>query len=374
MPRSSKTGVRGLFRGSDGLFRIDLRLRNPTTGDFQRIDKRLPKGTRLAAAKKYALDLLNGAVSGTYQPDKPEGRRLCKALDEYQVWRETNRRAALDRTEVQIGHLKDQLGDVELEAIEPEDLERYKQVRLSKAKPATVNRELALFKHFVRYAAQRDWVGEARAAQLRRVALLKEPPGRVRDLTPDEESRLLAKCAARTRAIVVAALLTGMRQGEIIGLRTEQVHLDAREIILTRTKSNRVRRVPIAESLVPVLEKALAASRSGFVFENRLGQPYTACGLRCLFNRARKEAKLGDFRFHDLRHACATALRRTGADLDVIRRILGHSTLAMTLRYAHVSDELMRDAVAALPAPRLPEIPDVAGPLPARRHLRIVRG
>jgi integrase len=170
----------------------------------------------------------------------------------------------------------------------------------------------------------------------------------------------------RMRRIVLAALLTGMRQGEIISLRREQVDLKAREITLTKTKSNKVRRIPIAGALVPVLEEALAASRTGVVFESRNGEAFTEDGVRNSWDRVRTRAGLEDFRFHDLRHSCATALRRRGAGLDVIQKILGHSSLAMVMRYAHLNEDMVRAAMADLPAP-------VASPLPQPNSIHLVK-
>jgi integrase len=175
----------------------------------------------------------------------------------------------------------------------------------------------------------------------------------VRELSDDEQERLLAACSPALRQAVIAALMTGMRQAELLTLRHEQVNLDTCEIVLTRTKSNRVRRVPVAEPLVPVLEVALKTSVSGVLFEARAGEAFTGNALRAAFRRALERAKVEGFRFHDLRHCAASALRRGGADLDVIRRVLGHSSLAMTLRYAHIGDGAMRSAMDSLPAPRL---------------------
>ncbi len=120
-----------------------------------------------------------------------------------------------------------------------------------------------------------------------------------------------------------------MRQAELLGLRAEAVDLNAGLITLIKTKNNRIRRLPIAEALAPVLKEAMAASRSGFLFESRNGTPYTKDGLKSSWQAAREAAGLDDFHFHDLRRSCATTLRRRGAGLDMIQRILGHSSLAM---------------------------------------------
>ncbi len=352
MPRSSKTGVQGLSRRDDGRFEIDLRWHEPGTGEYRRYREVLAEGVPAAAAKTRAREIVGLALAGGWKPKQRDDRGLKAALKEYVGWRKTNGRAAVKQSEAAAARLVDSLGDICLDEVSPFAVERYKRERREGgAAPATVNRDLALLRHFYRLAATWGWVSKAHAAELREVASLKEPPGRVRYLTADEEARLMAALERRPhlRRLVLAALLTGMRQGEILGLRREAVDLTAQEITLTRTKTNRVRRVPIADALLPAVQEALDASRSGYVFESRRGEPYTRNGLRSAWECARAAAKLEDFHFHDLRHSAATTLRRLGAGLDVIQRLLGHSTIAMTTRYAHVGDDAVREAVGRFP-------------------------
>jgi integrase len=155
----------------------------------------------------------------------------------------------------------------------------------------------------------------------------------------------------RIRPIVVAALQSGMRLGEVVGLRKENVDLEGGVVTLTRTKSNRVRSIHLNPALREVLANAMATSRDSRLFVNQNGEPYTADGVRCLFRRACTAAGVTNFRFHDLRHTTATRLRRAGEGLDVIAEVLGHSTMTMARRYAHLGKDQVRDAMAKLPAP-----------------------
>lgn len=369
MPRSSRTGVRGLFRDDDGRWQIDLRWREAGTGEYRRFRETLPPGLKAVEAKQRARKTVNAALAGGFNPKREGGRRLEAALGEYVMWRQANGKAAVEMHKKAVVRIVKSLGDVELGAVSPFAVERFKRDRQAGgAGPATVNRDLALLRHFYRMASGWAWVSKAHAVSIREVPALKEPPGRVRYLSSDEEGRLMTVLAKRPRLrrVVVTALLTGMRQGELLGLRREAVDLGAGEIVLTKTKSNRVRRIPIAAALKPVLEEALAASRTGHVFESRKASPYKRQGLRSAWERARDSAEIEDLRFHDLRHSCATSLRRRGVGLDVIQRILGHSTLAMTARYAHVGEELVRAALYDLPAP-------VARALPVSSPLAVVK-
>jgi integrase len=369
MPRASRTGVRGLFRNADGRWRIDLRWRESGTGEYRRFQEMLPDDIKAPAAKARARKHLQAALAGGWNPKAEGERKLKAALEEYIKWRTTNGRAAVEASEATCTRFVASFGDVELSAVSPFAVERFKRDRYADgAGPATVNRALALLRHFYGLAAKWGWVSTAHAAAIRGVASMKEAPGRVRYLSPDEESAVMTALEDRPRfrRVVVTALLTGMRQGELLRLRAEAVDLAAGEITLTRTKSNKVRRIPIGPALVPVLKEAISASASGFVFESRKREPYTKDGLRSAWDRVAEEAKLEDFHFHDLRHSFATALRRRGAGLDVIQRLLGHSTLAMVMRYAHVGEDMVRTAINALPAP-------VASPLPHAPALALAK-
>lgn len=179
---------------------------------------------------------------------------------------------------------------------------------------------------------------------MRSVALLKEPPGRVRYLSDDEGTRLLEALRPDIRAVVITALLTGMRRGEILGLKKSAVDFSAQVFKLTETKTNKARYVPIHDSLVPILRQAIDRSTSDHVFTNLVGKPLTH-RVAAVFRRTVTKLGIRDLRFHDLRHDFATKLRRNGMGLDLIATLLGHSTLSMTQRYAHLGREDLRAAV-----------------------------
>jgi integrase len=249
--------------------------------------------------------------------------------------------------------LKRHIPDMPLEKMCTLDLERYKKIRAdAKVSPATVNRSLAHLKHAFSLASQWEWTSAESAIALRRVKLMREPPGRTRHLQGDEEERLVAAMTSRPRAadIIVTCLLTGMRREEALSLRQDAVDLESMVITLDRTKSNKVRRIPICDELQAVLERAMGRSKGyEYVFTSRRGKRYTSNGFRSAWDRIVAEAGIEDFHLHDLRHTFATRLRRRGVGVDVLAKLLGHSTLSMTTRYAHVEADLLRDAVSKLP-------------------------
>ncbi len=97
-----------------------------------------------------------------------------------------------------------------------------------------------------------------------------------------------------------------------------------------------------------VLVHAMSRSATPFVFVGKRGRPYTKHGFGGMFRRAVKKAGIEDFRFHDTRHDFATGVRRSGVGLDVIAKLLGHSSTAMASRYAHLGDQQMLQAVSGL--------------------------
>jgi integrase len=183
----------------------------------------------------------------------------------------------------------------------------------------------------------------------------------VRYLTSDEETALLGALPPKVRDIVLAAALSGMRRSELVGLKWPQVDLATRWITLMRTKSNRVRRVPMNDALVTILGAIdRPKNGEGWVFRlpvraaNAVGVTRDDESRRRdyvsrTFKDAVRAAKIQDLRFHDLRHDFATRVRRSGAGIDVIAMLLGHSTLAMATRYAHIEDPLLRAAVKSVP-------------------------
>jgi integrase len=361
MARHCESGVRGLFKyqaeGRREHWFIDLKWVEKGTGERRRYREQLPAGITASAAKKHALTCLNSALAGGWHPEREDSKRLRAALDEYLKWAETNRplthKDRTHRANVLCKYLGDSTPLDELSAFRIEKMKR--DGREAGAQPATVNRWLALLKHFVGYADEHEWMRADVAARIRRVKLMKEPPGRVRYLTDDERERLDAAMAKKpvVSAIVLTALLSGMRRGEVLQLRREAVDMPAKTITLRRTKTNRVRAIPINEELAAVLTDALSRSEgSEFVFLNRRGVPYSEDGFRTTWDRVIADAKLEDFHFHDTRHDFATRLRRRGTGLDVIAKLLGHSTLQMTARYAHIVDDTLREAVAKLDAPK----------------------
>ena len=147
--------------------------------------------------------------------------------------------------------------------------------------------------------------------------------------------------------VIEVAVETGLRQDELLGLRWDQIDLERREVRLTVTKSSRPRVVPLSAGSVAIFVATAPIGNSPFVFNNpRTGQRYR--NLWQSFQKACNRAGISDFRWHDLRHTFASWHVQSGVDLYRLSRILGHSTLQMTTRYAHLATEQLHEAVSGV--------------------------
>lgn len=208
------------------------------------------------------------------------------------------------------------------------DLMDYRAARQREGLQAhSVNRDFAYLKAALRHAHTMH--GQQVPPIAWRQIRAKEPPHRVRFLSRDEYARLLAVCDDGMARIVKLAVATGLRKSNLLQLDWSQVDL-ASNMITVPVKGNKLHRV----KLTPAAKAALVAG-----VEQRRGRVFDTRNFRKRWDKAVAEAQLADFRFHDLRHTCATWMRMAGADLADICEALGHSSVTVTMRYAHIEPE-----------------------------------
>lgn len=242
-----------------------------------------------------------------------------------------------------INTLKTSFGGRYLYEINQQMVEKFKAERMKEVSPARVNRNLACLKCMFNRAI--EW-GKAKENPVKKIKMLKENNKRLRYLEKEESERLVNACKEHLRPIVIAALNTGMRKGEILGLKWENVDLNRDMIYVLDTKNGDKREIPINKRLKEVLIGIKNNSDSPFVFCKMNGEPYRNPVVS--FKYAMNTCGIENFRFHDLRHTFASHLVMAGVDLNTVRELLGHKSLAMTLRYAHLSPEHKRKAVEIL--------------------------
>lgn len=219
--------------------------------------------------------------------------------------------------------------------------------------PATAIRYIAVLSHAFTVAVK-EW-GWMEDNPLRKVTKPKEPKGRVRFLSDDERVALLSVCrTSRCRylyCVVVLALSTGMRYSEIMWLRWPEVDLERGRAILRDTKNGDTRCVTItghALQLVHALNKIRRIDTDLLFPNGKIGISCRPFEIRKSWEAAVQAAGISDFRFHDLRHSTASYLAMNGASLSEIAEVLGHKTLSMVKRYAHLSEAHTAGVVSAL--------------------------
>jgi integrase len=247
---------------------------------------------------------------------------------------------------------KAQLGDSRLADLTPACLVEYRDRLAQGHAPATVNRYLQTLSAVLTVAEQElRWMDEN---PLRKVRKQKEPRGRVRFLSDDERTRLLNACErSRNRSlypIVVLALSTGARQGELLALQWADVDLKRGMLTFRETKNGETRAVPLTGQALTLMQHHAKIRRLDtlLVFPDPSGS--RPVYIRDAWEYAVERADIQDFRFHDLRHSAASYLAMNGASLLEIAEILGHKTLSMVKRYAHLSESHTRNVVARMNA------------------------
>lgn len=304
-----------------------------------------------AALQDRQREIREGRITGVI--DKPFGA----VADEYLAYKRAKGKRSVDKDKERLAGMRAFFGkETKTTAITGARIAQYEQHRATTPNerlkrpvgPATINRELAILRCLLRLAKRWGYVRE-----VPRFELAKESRGRLRYLEREEATRLLDACRESgnrfLHAIVTVALHTGMRFGEIMGLTWDRVHFSRGVLVLVETKGGEPRDVPMDEAVYTALSALRAAAGpgpAGLVFCKADGTSWGS--VRTAFAAALKRAKITSFRFHDLRHTCASWLVMDGASLMEVKELLGHKTLAMTLRYAHLAPGRLREAVGRL--------------------------
>lgn len=232
-------------------------------------------------------------------------------------------------------------------------IERYVIARSKIVAPATVNRELATLRKMLRIA--HEWRELDRVPRIR---LLNGERCRNFVLSQSDEAIYLAVCPQPLQDVAVLLLESGLRIGEALDLRWQDVVLEPLAgsrfgyLRVTDGKSKNAKRtIPLTDRLGAMLIGRRAASESPFVFANREGARYLTTSMNHLHQKARAALGLSkDFVLHSLRHTMLTRLGESGVDAFTIMRIAGHSSITVSQRYVHPSPEAVERAFERLQA------------------------
>jgi len=319
-------------------------------------NRAVPEATSKRDAEKAEIRFKSDLLQGKYNLVEGKGEMsFSKLIDVYIEYSKTNNlswKGCVSRAE----KLRGYFGKKKIGEISPIDIERYRteQKRTPKINGAqrsntTINREIEILRKMFNIAIDNNWL-DNNPCSSRKVKKLREENKQERFLLPEEEERLIEACSGEhiyMKPVVICALNTGMRKGEILGMKWNCIDFKNGFITLLQTKSGKARKIPISSALMPELQELYENRNSDFVFSN----PITQNGyydLKRAFPSICKKAGIVRLRFHDLRHTAATRMVAAGIDLIVVKDILGHADISTTMRYAHPVPERKLMAVEAL--------------------------
>jgi integrase len=307
---------------------------------------------KLSDAKSWVQRTEVAIIEGRYFP-KAEAKRhtLADLIDRYITDILPQKRPSTVSDQIrQLHWWKAQLGHSLLADITPSLIAGHRDRLLQDRANSTVNRYLAVLSHaFTMAVKEWQWCDDN---PVRKISKPKESRGRVRFLSDEERRRLLEACKASSNPylyiIVVLALSTGARRGELLTLHWPDVDLKRRVLTFRETKNGETRVVPVTGYALDILTQHAKIRRSNtdLVFPNGTGRKPLA--IRNAFENAMERADIPNFRFHDLRHTFASYLAMQGASLLDIATVLGHKTLQMVQRYAHLSEAHTAGVVARM--------------------------
>jgi integrase len=218
-------------------------------------------------------------------------------------------------------------------------IQDFMEARSEEVALATVQKELGMLKALLNRA-----VREERLERPPVFPRMQSLQGRYRFLSEDEEKLLFDQAAPHLKTILIAALDTGGRRGEILSLDWSRVSMDRRTVTFTKTKNGKDRTVGMTKRLHAVLQK-IGPQKAGpvFTYRGRAIEEVTTA-----FGKAIKRAGIEDFRFHDLRHTFASRLVQAGMSLYKVQVLMGHQSPQMVQRYAHLAPDHYKEATEAL--------------------------
>jgi integrase len=326
--------------------------------NYVRYRKRSPDNSK-AGAKAYEAVLLQKLARGHPLDQDPEKQRLTFEefawtwYDEYVIPNNKYLEQRMKRYIIR-SSLIPFFGKMTLNQITTHHVEQYKALTLRKGLARkTVNNRLAVFRRCI--AAAYEWCKCSGTPP--KVLWLKCPPPATNYLSADQCALLLSHAHGVVGEMILTALRSGMRQGELRGLQWSSINWESRTVTVRHSlndrtkrleppKNNRERHIPLDVDVYEMLYRR--KKTTGYVFSDSDGQPFDSQRLVRRLRAVRKKAGLRDFGWHTLRHTFASHLAMKGAPLHVVQALLGHSTITMTMRYAHVAPSTLRTAIGLL--------------------------
>lgn len=332
-----------------------------------------------ALAKDVHSKIRTELVEGTYLPEKLAKRKrslLRDAIKEYLKESRATKRSWKDDARFGAEWTR-ALGEVSLQDVRPADVERWRREKSDPTKPgsmpATVNRYVAFLKRVFNVAI-RD--GRCEKNPVSRIKMLTENNTRVRFMTAEEEAKLRAAFDPKGWHYVELALHTGLRASEQMNLRWEDVDFVNGVLTIPRSKHGEKRHVPMNVRVQELLRELPSRMKSPWVYPGRCenckgsrqrceacvtgeGRPLHVTTARTVYwTPAVKRSGIKNLRWHDMRHTFASRLVMKGVGLRTVQELMGHRTITVTERYAHLAPDHLASAVALLASSPLEASPE----------------
>ena len=307
----------------------------------KRVQESTGTANRRKAEKYVACRIAETENGANPRPQKV----LLQAFSEQYLEHAKLHKRSWVRDEQMLKHLNGFFPGVELSGITPSLVEKFKAKRAAEVTPASVNRELALLKHMFNLAEQ--WDSFNGKNPVKAVRFLPENNHQFRTISDGEEAQLLAAASPYLQDLVVFAINTGLRIGEILNLKWKEVDLERCSLQLLVRKNRQILDVPLNDEALKVIRAWHGMKKCEFVFYNsETGEQFKDLWLG--LKKACKKAGLQSVNWHTFRHTFASRLTRRGVDLVTVKELLGHSEVSVTMRYAHTNHDAKARAVKML--------------------------
>ena len=313
--------------------------------DYYANGKRIVECTRTAnkrEAEKFVALRISEVQRGLFA--KPVNTTLAELGEKYTDHAKLHKRS-WKRDVQMLGNLQKFFGPVKLREITAARVVDYQKERVKAVSPATSNREMALLKHMFNMAER--WGQHQGANPVRFVKFLPEDNQRFETLTEAQEAELLLASPPYLRELIVFAINTGLRTGDIFNLQWVEVDIENQRLKKIVKTSDKPLSLPLNDTAFRIIEARRAVQNGPHVFYSPMtGENYIS--VRGALEAAVKRAGLPKITWHMFRHTFASRLTRDGEDIVTVKELLGHANIKTTMRYAHSNDEAKRRAVKRL--------------------------
>jgi integrase len=298
-------------------------------------------------ANKKRSDIAMGIDPFEKKAELKKVPKLCDFIaDRYLPYVKSYKRSWITDESLLRNHILPNFGHFYLDEVTKKDVIQFIAKHCQTHKPGSVNRVIILLRYIFNLAIRWEIPGITKNPTAG-VPLLEENNKLERYLTQDEAQTLFAAVKQSENVmlafIVPMLILTGTRKREVLDAKWSEFDLDRRLWRIGMSKSGKARHVPISDGVLTLLESVPRIDGCEYVFANpATAKPYVS--IYCSWNTARQKAGLPEVRMHDLRHSFASFLVNNGRSLYEVQKILGHTQIKTTQRYAHLANDTLLDA------------------------------